>query len=37
MLVANWVHVPIALSLATIAVLLGGSMLLSVLRPPKEG
>lgn len=34
MLVAVWVHVPVTISLAVVGALLGGSVLLSLLRPP---
>ena len=41
MLVAGWIHIPIALSLVVVAVLLGGSIVISFLHPvapkiPKE-
>ncbi|MEW5875331.1 MAG: TerC family protein [Candidatus Zixiibacteriota bacterium] len=35
MLIAGWYHVPIGLSLGVVATLLGGSVLLSFLRPAK--
>ncbi len=37
MLVVKWYHVPIGLSLGVIAGLLGGSIVISLLVPPKEG
>ena len=36
MMINEWIHVPIVLSLGVIVILLGGSVLVSWLRPPKK-
>jgi len=34
MLISSWIHIPIAVSLGIVALLLGGSIVFSILRPP---
>jgi hypothetical protein len=37
MVLAEWVEIPIKISLAVVVALLAGSILASVVRPPRQG